>query len=223
MKKSEYLYKPVLFGLVALISGSCSEDFLNEEPLGQPSSATLFEDEAGAVKATNGIYAYLRNWNVVGFPYFGIEVLPSDDADVGSAPGDGSFPRLQLINTFTYDPTTGELNGYWVGAYQGINYANQVIYNVPPIEMDEELKARLIGEARFLRAFFYFNLVRSFGEVPLIDKVYTDPEEARIAEPKSPEEEIYDFIIQDLEAAVAALPLKSEYPAEDLGRATKGA
>lgn len=223
MKIFRYLYKPALISLVALGLNSCSDEFLNEEPRGLPSSATLFEDEAGAIKATNGIYSYLRNWNVVGFPYFGIQMLPSDDVDVGSSPGDGSYPRLELINSFTYDPTTGELNGFWVGAYTGINHANQVIYNVPSIEMDEALKARLIGEAKFLRAFFYFNLVRGFGEVPLIDKVYTDPEDARTAVPKSTEEEIYDFIVQDLQAAIEALPLKSEYAGGELGRATKGA
>lgn len=213
----------MLAGVFMLGYTACSDEFLNEEPLGIPSSATLFADEAGAIRATNGIYAHLRNWDVVGFPYFGIKELPSDDADVGSTPGDGSFPRLELINTFTYDPSVGELNGYWEGSYRGINRANQVIYNIPDIEMDEALKARLIAEAKFLRAFYYFDLVRAFGEVPLIDQVYTDPEEARNAVEKSPEDVIYDFIIQDLTDAISVLPLKSEYPAADLGRATKGA
>lgn len=223
MKNYKCLYKFILVSVFMLGYTSCSDEFLNEEPLGAPSSATLFADEEGAIRATNGIYAHLRNWNIVGFPYFGIQVLPSDNADVGSEPGDGSFPRLERINTFTYDPSVGELNGYWEGAYIGINRANQVIYNIPPIEMDEDLKARLIAEAKFLRAFFYFNLVRAFGEVPLIDKVYTDPEDARNAVPKSSKDAIYDFIIEDLNAAIGVLPLKSEYPAEDLGRATKGA
>lgn len=221
MKKYKYLYRLVLVCLFTLGYAACTDDFLDEEPLGQPSSATLFADAQGAIQATNGIYAHLRDWDVAGFAYFGIRVVPSDDADVGSVPGDGE--RLRLIDNFTYDASTLELQGYWTGAYQGINYANQVIYNIPEIEMDDELKARLIGEAKFLRAWFYFNLVRAFGEVPIIDKVYTEPEDARVAVPKSPEEEVYNFIIKDLEAAIAVLPLKSEYPASELGRATKGA
>ncbi len=223
MKNFKYINTLMLAGVLMFTHTSCSEDFLNEQPLGTPSSATLFADEAGAVRATNGLYSHLRNWDVVGFPYFGIEELPSDDADVGSTPGDGSFPRLELINTFTYDPSTGELDGYWTGAYRGVNRCNQVIDNVPAIEMDETLKARLLGEARFLRAFYYFNLVRAFGEVPLIQQAYTDPETAREGVAKSSEADIYAFIIEDLNAAVAALPLKSEYAPSELGRATKGA
>ncbi|WPP51108.1 RagB/SusD family nutrient uptake outer membrane protein [Catalinimonas niigatensis] len=223
MKKYNFLYTILLAGILTLSYTSCSEEFLDEEPLGIPSSASLFADEAGAIRATNGIYAHLRNWDVLGFPYFGIKELPSDDADVGSTPGDGSYPRLELINTFTYDPTVVELNGYWVGSYRGVNRANQVIYNVPDIEMDEELKARLIAEARFLRAFYYFNLVRAFGEVPIIDKIYTDPEDARNAVGKSPVEDVYNFILEDLNAAVGVLPLKSDYPVSELGRATRGA
>jgi len=223
MKNYRFIYQLILAGFFMLAAAACSEDFLDEEPLGEPSSATLFADEEGAIRATNGIYAHLRNWDVLGFPYFGIKELPSDDADVGSTPGDGSFPRLQRINTFTYDPTTGELNGYWVGTYRGINRTNQVIDNVPGIDMDENLKTRLVGEARFLRALYYFDLVRAFGEVPLIESAYTDPETAREGVPKSSEEDIYNFIIADLNAAIDALPLKSEYPGSELGRATKGA
>ncbi len=211
----------MLASIVILCLTSCSENFLNEEPLGKPSSATLFADADGAIRATNGIYAYLRSWQLSGFAYFGIKVVPSDNSDPGSVPGDGLWSRE--IDKFVYTPSMGELNGYWKGNYIGINRANQVIYNIPDIEMDEDLKARLIGEAKFLRALFYFNLALGFGDVPLIDKVYTDPIDARKAVPKSPQSEIFSFIIKNLEAAIAVLPLKSEYPAEDLGRATKGA
>lgn len=223
MKNYKHIYRCILISVLTLVYTSCSDEFLDEQPLGIPSSATLFADEEGAIRAINGAYAHLRNWDVLGFPYFGIKELPSDDADVGSTPGDGSYPRLQLINTFTYDPSVIELNGYWEGSYRGINRVNQVIVNVPDIEMDEALKARIIAEAKFLRAFYYFDLVRAFGEVPLINTVYTDPEEARNAVEKSSEEALYNFIVQDLKDAIGVLPLKSEYPPEDLGRATKGA
>ena len=223
MKNISFIDKTLLVAVGLFCYTACSDDFLTEEPLAVPSSATLFADEAGAIRATNGIYAHLRNWDVVGFPYFAIKELPSDDADVGSTPGDGSYPRLELINTFTYDPSVGEINGYWEGTYRGINRTNQVIYNVPAIEMDETLKARLVAEAKFLRAFYYFDLVRAFGEAPIIDKVYTDPEDARQAVPKSPAEDIYNFIIQDLTEAARTLPTKSAYPESELGRATQGA
>ncbi|WKN30893.1 RagB/SusD family nutrient uptake outer membrane protein [Porifericola rhodea] len=223
MSTIKNIYHLLLSALFVVVLASCSDEFLEEEPLGTPSSATLFADEEGAMRAINGAYSHLRSWDVLGFPYFAVKELPSDDADVGSTPGDGSFPRLELINTFQYDPTVGELNGYWVGSYRGINRANQVIFNVPDIDMDENLKSRLIAEARFLRALYYFDLVRVFGEVPIIDKVYTDPEDARVAVDKSPVDAVYEFIISDLNEAVQVLPMKSEYNPSDLGRATKGA
>jgi hypothetical protein len=161
---------------------------------------------------------FTRSFNVHVFSYIGITDIASDDSDKGSVPGDAGF--LQDINDFTFDANNSAVNGIWSGYYQGVFRANQVLTNVPDIEMEEELKTRLLGEARFLRAYFYFFLVRTYGDIPLIDRPL-NPDEYR--QPRVPAAQIYDFIEEDLTFAIANLPEKSEYSATDLGRATSGA
>jgi len=85
--------------------------------------------------------------------------------------------------------------------------------------MDAALKARLLAEAKFIRAYHYFNLVRAFGDVPLVKKIPVTADEINPA--RSPKQEVYDFIVQDLTDAAMQLP--PSYPASEIGRATKGA
>src|SRR5690606_30049528 len=121
---------------------------------------------------------------------------------------------------FTFDANNGATTGIWNGYFRGVFRANQVISKIQEVEMDEALKTRLIGEARFLRAYFYFFLVRTYGGVPIIDRPL-NPDEYQ--QSRNTKEEVYTFIKEDLEFAIANLPLKSEYAANDLGRVTKGA
>ena len=218
--KNKINYKIAAVGLSILLSVgliSC-EDYLEKAPLGELTSENFFKDELQATQAVNAIYSHLRNFNVHVFSYIGITDIASDDADKGSVPGDAGF--LQDINDFTFDANNTAVNGIWSGYFQGVFRANQVIANVPEIDMDEALKTRLIGEARFLRAYFYFFLVRTYGDLPLIDRPL-NPDE--YAQSRVSKEEIYEFIEEDLRFAAANLPEKSEYEASELGRATAGA
>jgi starch-binding outer membrane protein, SusD/RagB family len=211
-----------IFGMLLLlatgITGACSEDFLDRAPRAELTSENFFQTGQQAVEAVNGVYSHLRSFNVHVFSYIGVTDIASDDADKGSVPGDAAF--LEDINNFTFDAGNSAVIGIWQGYYQGIFRANQVIVNVPGIDMDEDLKQRVLAEARFLRAYFYFFLVRTYGDLPLIDRLL-QPDE--YFQERVPAEQIYDFIIADLQFAVANLPEKSAYPANDLGRATKGA
>jgi hypothetical protein len=197
---------------------SCGEDFLEKAPKGELTSDNFFLDATQAKQSVNAIYAHLRSFNVHVFSYVGITDIASDDADKGSVPGDAGF--LQDINDFTFDANNTAVNGVWRGYYQGIFRANQVLANVPNIVMNEELKTRLLGEARFLRAYFYFFLVRTYGDIPLIERPL-NPDEYR--QSRVPKAEIYNFIEEDLNFAIANLPEKSEYASTELGRATSGA
>ncbi len=142
----------------------------------------------------------------------------SDDADKGSTVNDASF--LKEIDDFTFDASNIAPATVWSGYYRGIYRANVAIQNIPNIEMDENLQSRLLGECKFLRAYFYFNLVRWFGDLPLI----TEPLEAsEFEQQRVPAADIYVLIKQDLNEAINQLPLKSKYPSQELGRATKGA
>ncbi len=198
---------------------SCQDSLLTKQPLGEQTSGTFFQTQEDAILATNASYAHLRNFNVHVFSYLGVTDMASDDAEKGSTPSDASF--LRELDEFTFSPGNGAFSGIWNGYYQGIQRTNQAIVNIPNIEdMDEDLRARLVGENKFIRAYLYFFLARSFGGVPLIEEPFTSDE---FDVPRATIEETYNLIEQDLTDAIEALPEKSEYSANDIGRATKGA
>lgn len=215
-------YKTIRILSLALfltLVSSCGEDFLNKEPLGLLTSGTFFETEEHAVLATNAVYAHLRDWQVHVFSFIGLTDIISDDSDKGSTPNDAAF--LREIDDFTFDAGNTAPSSVWSGYYQGIYRANVAIQNIPNVEdMDPDLQARLIAECKFLRAYLYFNLVRWFGDLPLVTEPLS-PEEFNV--PRSPVADIYALIEQDLLDAIEALPLKSGYPASEMGRATRGA
>lgn len=219
--KALYLNK-MKFSLIVFIAAlflsiSCSKDFLNLPPEGQAKGEQFFVTEEHAKQSVSAIYGNLRSWFVIGFAHMAITSMGSDDAEKGSVAGDASF--MEDYDNFQVTSTQFLLNDYWKGQYQGINLCNQVLGNVPAIKMDEGLKTRLLAEARFLRAYHYFNLVRAFGGVPLVDKLPVTAEELNPA--RATKEEINALIESDLNFAKANLP--AQYPPADLGRATSGA
>jgi hypothetical protein len=152
----------------------------------------------------------------------GVASITSDDADKGSDPGDLGTDKDQM-DAITYTSTSLSVSEVWKGNYQGISNCNQALENVPKYNIDNDLKNRLAGEARFLRAFYYFNLVRCYGDVPLVDKVINanTPNDLDKANTRVSKDIIYGFIENDLNYAISVLPI--QYPATDIGRATKGA
>ncbi|MDX1909070.1 MAG: RagB/SusD family nutrient uptake outer membrane protein [Bacteroidia bacterium] len=202
----------------ALMLGGCFNEFLEVKPLGQLTSDNFFQTEEHAVWATNAAYEQLRSWDVHVFSYLGLTDILSDDADKGSTPSDATF--LLELDNFTFDPGNLAIATVWKGYYRGIFRANIAIQKIPAIEMDEALKARLIAECQFLRAYYYLNLVRWFGDLPLVTEPLPQEE---YKQNRVPAAAIYAQIIQDLEAAAAVLPERSAYAGADAGRATRGA
>lgn len=192
---------------------SCN-DYLDIKQEGYVEATSFFKTQDDAMQATSAIYSFLRSWENSAFPYQFVFGVPADDVVKGSNPGDSSF--INVYDNFTYTVSDEGVRGYWIGQWQAVNRTNQVITNVPAIDMDTTLKNRLIAESRMLRAYFYFNLVRIYGGVPIYDKV-----EAVYDKPRNSVEEVYNFIIADLTAAAEVLP--QTYPASDRGRVTKGA
>lgn len=217
--KIKYIITLFSLGLILMFMNvACEEDVLDKKPLGQQTSKSFFENKDHAVQSVNAIYSHLRSWGVHIFPFIGATDIISDDAEKGSVPGDATF--LENLDQFVHNSTNSAMFGLWNGYYQGVSRANRSINNIPDIDMDEQLKQRLIGEAKFLRAYFYFFLVRGWGDVPLIKKQLSSDEYRQARDPAS---DVYDLIISDLEDAIEVLPLKSEYSDANLGRATKGA
>lgn len=202
-----------------LLASACEKEFLERAPKGQLTFDTYFETPDHAVWATNAIYQNFRSWDMCAFPWIGITDVISDDADKGSTENDALY--LLEIDDFTFDATNQAFSGAWSGHYRTIFRANLAIENIPGIDMDEELRGRLVGEAKFLRAYTYFRLVQWFGELPLITTPLNEDE--YFTQERRPVAEAYNLIERDLLDAIDALPEKSEYADGDLGRATKGA
>ncbi len=185
MKKILYIV------LVLLVFTSC-ENLLVEEPKTQISTEFFYQNEQDATMALTAAYAQIK----VGPGYYKQQFLSNvyASSDQGqSSWKHGDYYKGILTSTNGTLPTT------WNEIYIAIRDANNVIYNVPGIDMDESLRNRIVGEARFLRALHYFNLVRCFGEVPLRTEPVQPGEEDGL--PVSSRTDIYDVIISDLEYA----------------------
>lgn len=219
LNKKTYAQKVIAAGLCVslLVPMSCKKSFLDVPPQGQVPVVEFWKTADDAAKAVNAMYSNLRSWPQVAFASIAVESLGSDDTEKGSSPSDATF--LNKFDNYTATSTEGQLEDFWRGQYEQINLANQVIDNIPAIQMDANLKARYIAEAKFMRAYAHFRLVRAFGDVPLRLKVPKTPEEFNI--PRTSKAEVYQAIEQDLSDAAAILP--QVYPASDLGRVTKGA
>lgn len=219
MKTNINIQRWCALGLLStvLTISSCKKSFLDVSPQGQQAATQFWKTESDATKAVNAIYAHLRTWENVAFPALVIESVASDEADKGSTPTDATF--WNLYDTFTVTSTEGSLQSFWTGQYQNINLCNQVLDNIPAISMDATLKARYIAEAKFVRAYSYFRLVRAYGDVPLRLKIPANSAEYNIA--RSPKATVYAQIEQDLTDAAAVLP--AGYGSADIGRATQGA
>ena len=205
--------KTTFFGglLTLLLLGSC-QDILQEDPKGLMAGESFWTSDGNAVGAINGIYARPLQNGIGGLDWaFWMETSGLDYGVVG----DNAF------NMGTWLPTNGNFSLLWSQSYSCIARANWALANLPTAQVEAGLKRRLEGETLFLRAMHYFNLVRSFGDVPLVLTPTVGTEDVNVA--RSPSADVYAAIVNDLTKAIDLLPLKSGYAAVDKGRATKGA
>ncbi|PRX53811.1 RagB/SusD family nutrient uptake outer membrane protein [Flagellimonas meridianipacifica] len=188
------------------------DDFVEEVDVVTPTAEESGEDFQ-PIQFVTGVYGRHTDF-AYAFSYLGITEIISDNSDKGSAPTDTGADKDQL-DGLTHTPSSVSIRAMWTQWYKAIGRASLAIEFTETFEpIDESLRTRLIGECKFLRALNYFWLVRTFGDVPLQDVDILN---------RAPLAEVYAFIEQDLNEAIAALPLKSEYAAPDLGRATLGA
>ena len=210
-------YPLILFSAlltIPLLEGC--EDFLDKNLQGELTQATFPVTASDALLATNAVYSTLREWHYHSGGYPILDIM-SDDAAKGSNPND-QLGTVGSYNTFRITTTQDGLDRWWATLYEGIKMANVVIEKVPAIEMDTVLKSRYLGEARFLRGLYYFDLVRAWGGVPKVTSINPPLKLTR-----STKDEIYQLIEEDLLYAIDRLVEKSALPVTDYGRATKGA
>jgi hypothetical protein len=204
---------------------SCSESFLDVPIQG---GATTKSDPDLAQKLVTGTYNSLLqgdswgNGDVHGFAFVSVTDIASDDADKGSTLDDQKVP-VGDIDDFNLTATNKFAETLWSGHYNAIGTANQALLALSTANISTLTKNRLIGEVRFLRGYLYFNLVRMYGDVPLVMRVpknQTDANNDPAFQTRADKQIVYDSIVSDLQFAVNNLPLKSAYP---IGHANKGA
>lgn len=217
MKK--IIVKYIVFtGLLAFLVG-CGKDFLDRKPIVGNTADNFYKTEEDAIAAVNAAYATLQfELSPAGhFRWFWGDIM-SDDSEKGGS-GQNDVVELTRLETFQGPVNTDLLESEWNADYEGIYRANVVLEKVPAIEMDEQLKNRILAEAKVIRAWFYYNLNAMFGGVPLVDKVLAPSE---YNTPRSDAATIWAFVEKDLTEAISDLPVRSAYAPGDLGRVTKG-
>lgn len=197
-----------------IIFASC-QGILDKEPIAILDSGSFFQTEEDAVQALNAAYQPLLFSSENGNFYWAFAEVSSDEAITG---GDGSRPGITEMDAFTYTPRTEEFNTFWKLQYEGITQCNLVLDHIQDIDMAENRRNQIIGEALFLRSWYYFLLVQVFGDVPLFTTV-APPDQLKV--PRAPKADIFAQIEADCERAAGFLP--GQQPAGETGRATQGA
>lgn len=205
----------------------CSKDFLDVDQTEAISTSDigLFNNDEGAKTFVTAIYNKFLEWNMSSFSWNGMSSIASDDADKGSSPGDTGTDK-DLMDALTYNASSLSVEEVFVANYEGINRCNQALNIIPKLDKaDATLRNRLMGEAKFLRAFMYFTLVKSYGGVPIVNHLPNPSSDAdRIMQlTRKSKAEVYAFIEQDLNDAIAVLPNKGAYSSSEKGRASQGA
>lgn len=216
--------KKIFILLTTVVVGFSSCVDLDENPESFISPEQFYKTANDAVTAVNAIYYPLVDNKVGAQPiynrlfYTGLDFM-TDDLDAG--PGSPNA-EVRAFAKLTHASTNLRIQQIWTEHYEGINKANIALERIPGIVMDEKLKSRLLGEATFLRALYYFNLVRLYGDVPLLLADQTRLTTAELQVPRTPATEVYAQIIKDLETSATYFK-NSAGAATDAGRATEGA
>ena len=212
--------RKILFIICWALAGvglySCS---LDEPSYGKTTSDNYYQKESDIEQALTGAYLQLRTtWNEYALNHYFVGDCSTDDALKGGG-NDGDRAEVRDLSDFTIYTTNGEVGRRWEILYRLINRCNDVIYYAPDAIGNEELLKRYANEAKALRAFGYYCLVTTFGEVPLITTPMQPAEILQI--PRSPLEKVYECIVSDLTDA-SALPAKGDYSEDDAYRVTRG-
>lgn len=202
----------IILIVVVLMSSSCSESFFNELPTDQLTEEVFFKNSNDIEMMLNDGYANLRNVYV---NFYAIGDVASDNAY--NQKFNNNYNNITL-NESNVIADNGVLDGIWTGSYQTISRANLVIDNIEGVKMDETLKKRYIGEAKFIRSLVYFNLIRIFGDIPLVLKDFKTPEET-FNYGRESTSIVYAQIIADLKDSEQSLPTAYSKNS-DIGRAT---
>lgn len=214
-------FNKYIFLCFCLFLTSCSEDFLDRQPLDQQVSSTFYQTEEDAKEALVAVYDALGYQSTPGLAWSPTQMMSdilSDDCYAGgSDANDGKYQ--DEFNNFNIEPSNVIAHSLWNKNYTGIYRANLFLEKIVDIDASEEFKKRTTAEAKFLRAYFNLELVRFFENIPLLTTTIKGPSEYNQTQ-NSPEE-VYNQIAKDLVEAIPDLP--TEISTSELGRVSKWA
>ncbi|MGI4835218.1 MAG: RagB/SusD family nutrient uptake outer membrane protein [Janthinobacterium lividum] len=216
MKATKYTLGALTLAL-SILSG-CTEKFLLEAPVDQITDANFYQTETDAIQATNAAYSELTKEGQYNAAMWAFDIW----SDISSSGGDSGNDAIEYKQLEAYSiPTTNFIaTRLWGGSFIALQRANLVLQKVPLMtNISADIQKRCLGEAQFIRAKMYFDLVRAYGDVPLFTAPPASPSAVNI--PRTPAAQVYTQIEKDLADAFNNLP--ASYSGADLGRATKWA
>ncbi|WP_322518563.1 RagB/SusD family nutrient uptake outer membrane protein [Chitinophaga sancti] len=213
MKKSLIIYS-------LLFATACNK--LEEDPNSIVTASQFYKTQSDAVSAVSAIYSTLNTDAAGDFVIYGrnLNLLTGNGSDDQIFSPSNTNTDVRALGTATYVPANDRIKKNWQQHYFGISRANVAIDNIPGIDFDTTTRARLVREAKFIRGLLYFNIVRLWGDAPLVlhDPTSTNVDAQKMK--RSPKDSIYAQIISDLNDATL---LPKAYTGADVGRATSGA
>jgi len=210
--------KILLFLLIVFALASCKK--LAEDPKSIIVQNQFYKTPNDAISAVTSVYSSLNTDPGGDFPMYGRQLYfmadcATDDETVGNS---ATNADVRAMGSITYIADNNRIQANWTQHYRGIDWANVAIDNISTMQFDTVLQNRLIRESKFIRALLYFNLVRLFGDVPLVLHQAANVSATTVSRTASAE--VYQQIIADLKAAES---LPATYSGNDIGRATSGA
>lgn len=203
--------------LSAFFAASCQESFLDLNPISSAASENFYKTAADMNVALNGVYASLQSTGISKDSYIFGEISSDNTFPAAS----GSISDQDEFDRFYIRTTNPFIAARWNHSYNSISRANMFLEKIVPVGMDEQLKKRYTAEAKFLRAFVYFQLVNTFGDIPLVTKSLTSALPEAYNYGRDPAASVYARIETDLSEAEPDLPVA--YTGADIGRITRGA
>jgi len=205
MKQYAYL---LLISIVCFLSG-CGDSFLDKQPYGILTDQNYYNTEADAYTALTAVYSYFAGeQGDIEFISYELGDMAADDAWKGGE-SDNDRPFVNDLAFLRALSNNQDVEDWWRYNYRGIFRANSLLDRLPDIPFaNESLKKRYESEARVLRAWFYLNLVRVYGDIPLLTRVIVYPVDDVII-PRTSREEVHQFLRTELNEAATGLPSKS--------------
>ncbi len=207
----------IVAGVLLATVGSCSESFLDVEPKGQFLTSNYYQNEDQAYSGLVAVYDIMGK-NTGGFENIVAMMNAGSDDQLAGGGNASDGKGIQGFSNYTINPTIMP-QSFWSDHFQGIFRANVLLQKLPTVPMDEAIKARFVAETKALRAYYYFNLVRMFKNVPLLTEPVSSDNMYNVVQ--ATPEAVYAQIELDLQDAISVLPKTIE--ATENGRFTQGA